>query len=47
MRNLVLAASAIMLASTALQGRPLTVDDIDNLKTVDDPAVDPSGQWVA
>ena len=47
MRNLVLAAVAIMLASSGLDARPLTVDDIDNIRTVDDPVVDPSGSWVA
>ena len=47
MRKLVLAASAIMLAGTALQARPLVVDDIDNIRTVESPAVDPGGKWVA
>ena len=47
MRNLVLTTSAIMLASAALQARPLVVDDIDNIRTVESPAVDPSGKWVA
>ena len=47
MRKFVLAASAIMLAGTALQARPLVVDDIDNIRTVESPAVDPGGKWVA
>ena len=47
MRNLYLAAVAIVLASGGLDARPLAVDDIDNIRTVDDPVVDPSGKWVA
>ena len=47
MRYLALAASVTLLACGALQARPLTVDDIDNLRTVESPAVDPTGKWVA
>ena len=49
MKLLPLAASAavIAIASTHAVARPLAVSDVDNLKTVGNPAVDPSGQWVA
>ena len=49
LRNFHFAASAaaIALAPVQLSARPLTVADVDNLRTVADPAVDPSGQWVA
>ena len=39
------AASAIC-ASTA-EARPLAVNDVDNLRDVSNPAIDPTGNWVA
>ena len=35
------------IASSQVTARPLAVSDVNNLKTVADSAVDPSGQWVA
>jgi dipeptidyl aminopeptidase/acylaminoacyl peptidase len=41
------AGTTMALAAAQLSARPLTVADLDNLRTVADPAVDPSGRWVA
>ena len=41
------AAATTALITPQLGARPLQVADVNNLKTVADPAVDPSGQWVA
>ena len=44
---------ALALAATSalvpypLEARPLAVNDVNNLKTVSSPAVDPTGNWVA
>jgi dipeptidyl aminopeptidase/acylaminoacyl peptidase len=39
--------AATALFSSQAVARPLAVNDVDNYRTVADPAVDPSGQWVA
>jgi len=44
---LIAAAATTALIAPPLAARPLAVSDVDNLKTVADPAIDPSGQWVA
>ena len=40
-------AAVIAFASFGVSARPLAVSDADNIRTVGNPAVDPSGQWVA
>ena len=47
MRRLVLAATVAVLATPAIHARPLKVEDINNVRAVSSPAVDPSGKWVA
>lgn len=47
MRSIFMAGFLPLLAGSALEARPLTVDDIDNIRPVASPAVDPSGKWVA
>jgi dipeptidyl aminopeptidase/acylaminoacyl peptidase len=44
---LLLAAAAAAVSTTAAQARPLAVSDVNNLRTVADPAIDPTGEWVA
>jgi dipeptidyl aminopeptidase/acylaminoacyl peptidase len=36
-----------LLCAQPICARPLAVSDVDNLKTVSDPEIDPSGSWVA
>ena len=46
--HLLLAATAASLAFAApLGARPLKIDDLNNLKNVSSPALDPTGNWVA
>ena len=47
MRKLILAASLAVLMSPSVVARPLKVEDINNIRAVSSPAVDPSGKWVA
>src|SRR5215213_7118612 len=50
MTRIALAASAALAVCTCSSGawsRPLTVADWNNLRTVESPAIDPSGNWVA
>ncbi|HSQ99843.1 MAG TPA: S9 family peptidase [Sphingomicrobium sp.] len=42
-----LGATALAAVASPLAARALLVSDLDNLRTVANPAVDPSGQWVA
>jgi dipeptidyl aminopeptidase/acylaminoacyl peptidase len=42
-----LAATAAVVFAQSLAARPLTVSDVNNLKSVSSPALDPSGNWVA
>jgi len=42
-----LAAATSALCASAAGARVLTVDDINNLKTVSSPAIDPGGNWIA
>ena len=41
------AATAAFVFVQPLGARPLAVSDVNNLKTVSSPALDPSGTWVA
>jgi len=45
--KLLLAATVAAVSATAADARPLTVADLDNLKTVSSPAIDPGANWVA
>ena len=45
--KLLLAAGTAVFSATAADARPLAVADLDNLKTVSSPAIDPGGNWVA
>lgn len=47
MKILALALVASTVAAQGVITRPLAVDDIDKVRTVADPALDPNGQWVA
>ena len=47
MKILAVALAASTLAAQGAIGRPLAVDDIDKVRTVANPALDPTGQWVA
>ena len=47
MRNIVLGACLAIALAPPLQARPLKVEDIDKMREVSSPAVDPSGKWVA
>jgi dipeptidyl aminopeptidase/acylaminoacyl peptidase len=44
--HLLLAASVLLWAPAA-EARPLAIDDFNNLRTVSNPAIDPTGSWVA
>lgn len=44
--HLLLAASALICVSPA-EARPLGVDDLNHLRIVSNPAIDPAGNWVA
>jgi len=47
-KSVLLMATAVAASSASAGfGRPLAVADLDKLKTVSDPAIDPSGNWVA
>ena len=47
MRKILLAASVALLPATGAEARPLKVEDINNVRAVSSPAVDPGGKWVA
>src|SRR3954470_17710447 len=44
---LAFAAATSVISASQAGGRPLAVDDVNNLRTVSSPAIDPSGKWVA
>src|SRR3954470_1882334 len=44
---LAFAAATSVISASQAGGRPLAVDDVNNLRTVSAPAIDPSGAWVA
>ena len=45
--KILLAAAAAAFSAAAVDARTLAVGDVNNLKTVSNPALDPTGTWVA
>ena len=45
--HILLAASTSVIAAQPASAGLLTVNDVDNLRDVSSPAIDPSGTWVA
>ena len=47
MKSAYLAAAAALASVQPAGARPLRVDDVNNMKSVANPAIDPSGTWIA
>lgn len=47
LRLAALAGTAVLALASPAAARPLALDDLARLRTVDSPAIDPSGNWVA